>query len=236
MLAIDTTAFCNSYVMSNPGLSDDAQFGLERLANSLATDPDVSDIRWAAYMLATVKHECANRWQPIEEFGRGQGKAYGVPAQVQDSDGTTYANVYYGRGYVQLTWKMNYDKVGRALGMGNALLLHPEHALEPETAYRIMSFGMRTGLFTGKKLSDYINHDCDYLNARRIINVLDKAPLIQGYAQAFERFLRAAGSGSSAPAASVGSITVSARVEPSPNRPRASLAKPRTRRASVELG
>jgi len=208
VLAIDTTAFCNNYVSSNPGLSKGSESGLEALMNSLANDPYVSDIRWAAYMLATVKHECANRWQPIQEFGKGKGRPYGVPVQVQDSDGTTYTNVYHGRGYVQLTWKMNYDKVGRALGMGNALVLHPEHALEPMTAYSIMSFGMRTGLFTGKKLSDYINHDCDYFNARRVINILDRAALIQGYAETFEQLLKAAGSGS-AVAASVGSITVS---------------------------
>lgn len=103
---------------------------------------------------------------------------------------------------------MNYDKVGRALRMGNALILHPEHAPEPMTAYGVMSFGMRTGLFTGKKLSEYINHDCDYFNARRVINILEWAALIQGYAETFEHLLKAAGSGS-AVAGSVGLITVS---------------------------
>jgi len=208
MLAINPTAFSNSYAASNHGLQKDAQSGLESLANSLANDPDVSDVRWAAYMLATVRHECANRWEPIEEFGKGKSRPYGIPVQVQDSDGTAYTNVYYGRGYVQLTWKMNYDKVGRSLGMGNSLVLHPEHALEPRTAYNILSFGMRTGLFTGKKLSDYINHDCDYFNARRIINILDCAGLIQGYAREFEELLKGAGATSST-SGQVGSITVS---------------------------
>ena len=62
--------------------------------------------------------------------------------------------------------------------------------MEPQTAYKIMSQGMRGGLFTGKKLSDYINDQhCDYFNARRIINGVDRADLIQGYAQAFEGIL-----------------------------------------------
>jgi hypothetical protein len=56
-----------------------------------------------------------------------------------------------------------------------------------------MTEGMRRGLFTGKKLSDYIDGDrCDYKNARRIINGLDKWELIQQYAQTLEPTLRAA--------------------------------------------
>jgi len=192
MLGIDTNQFCNSYISANPRMSASAQTGLLSIVTSVAADPNISDARWAAYMLATVKHECGDKWQPVEEFGKGRGRPYGIPVQVQDTDGTTFTNTYYGRGFVQLTWRMNYDKVGRALGMGNALLLHPEHALEPTTAYQVMSYGMQSGIFTGKKLSDFINHDCDYLNARRIINALDQAPLIQGYAVAFEGLLKAA--------------------------------------------
>ena len=35
----------------------------------MANDPKLDDPRWAAYMLATVKLECANRWKPVTEFG-----------------------------------------------------------------------------------------------------------------------------------------------------------------------
>jgi hypothetical protein len=71
------------------------------------------------------------------------------------------------------------------------LLLHPEHALEPTTAYKIMSFGMRQGFFTAKKFSDYIHEQaCDYFQARRIINGLDQAEKIQGYAQKLEAVLK----------------------------------------------
>jgi hypothetical protein len=49
---------------------------------------------------------------------------------------------------------------------------------------------MRAGAFTGKKLSDYISASkCDYTNARRIINGVDRADLIAGYAAKFERIL-----------------------------------------------
>ena len=67
----------------------------------------------------------------------------------------------------------------------------PDQALRPLIAYRIMSIGMRDGLFTSKKLSDYINaQGCDYRNARRIINALDQAALIAGYAKTLEGILR----------------------------------------------
>ena len=49
---------------------------------------------------------------------------------------------------------------------------------------------MRTGSFTGKKLADYINSTTgDYVNARRIINRLDQAAKIKGFAQTFESVL-----------------------------------------------
>ena len=44
---------------------------------------------------------------------------------------------------------------------------------------------MNTGLFTTRKLSDYFSRSIDFLNARRIVNGMDKAQLIAGYAQIF---------------------------------------------------
>lgn len=142
-------------------------------------------------MLATVKHECADRWQPIAEFGQGRGHDYGQPVMVEGSDGKTYTNIYYGRGYLQLTYKSNYEKMSRDLNLGDELLIHPDRGLEPAIAYRIMSYGMRNGSFTGKRLSDYIEGSkSDYTNARQIINGLDRAELIAGYATNLEALLR----------------------------------------------
>jgi putative chitinase len=183
--------FSESYQSSFDVLKPAAAAGQQAILGLLEEDPDIVDIRWAAYMLATIKHECADRWRPIEEFGKGKGRPYGAPVTVADADGTQFTNTYYGRGFVQLTWKFNYDRLGRALGVGNALILHPEHALEPTTAYKIMSYGMRQGFFTTKKLSDYIHDDsCDYLQSRRIINGLDQAERIQEYAQKLETILK----------------------------------------------
>jgi putative chitinase len=189
-LAFDRKRFFDGYRAKYGSLKQGQVDGLNALLAAVEADPDVSDVRWVAYMLATVKHECADTWQPIEEYGKGKGRKYGNAVTVTDPDGNTYSNVYYGRGYVQLTWEANYRKMGSALG--NRLLYEPALALQPDIAYQIMSLGMRRGDFTGKKLEDYINDKgVDYVNARRIINGTDRADLIAGYARDLEAILRA---------------------------------------------
>lgn len=141
-------------------------------------------LRHLAYILATAYHETAHTMQPIREYGRGKGRKYGVPAGP-------YGHVYYGRGYVQLTWIENYAKAGKALGVN---FVHtPDRVMEPRLAAAIMFTGMAEGWFTTKKLTDYIlGTKADYIGARRIINGTDKAKLIAGYAVAFEKALGAA--------------------------------------------
>jgi hypothetical protein len=187
MLNIDR--LCAAY---KPSLATPlAQSGFSSLLGFLEADDAITDLRWAAYMLATVKWECAGTWQPIEEYGKGAGKPYGLPVTIVGDDGVTYTNTYYGRGYVQLTWKGDYARMSQALGEGTFLLLHPEHALEPRTAYNIMSLGMRRGMFTGVALARFIHDDvCDYVNARKIINGLNDAQKIAQLATDFETMLR----------------------------------------------
>lgn len=181
MMLTDIETFLTHYRQTVPRLSDAAAGGLRNLLEQLGADHGLTDLRWAAYMLATVRHECAETWLPIEEYGRGKGRPYGLPVS---------GHTYYGRGYVQLTWHQNYAKLGETLGMGKALAENPALALDSATAYRIMSIGMRRGLFTGKKLSDYIEAErCDYRGARRIINGQDQAERIAGYASHFEQLL-----------------------------------------------
>jgi len=90
---------------------------------------------------------------------------------------------------VQLTWKFNYEKMGKLLGMD--LVHFPEAAMIPGTAWSIAELGMAKGLFTGKKLPDYINETAhDFYNARKIINGLDRAGIINGYATGFREALK----------------------------------------------
>jgi hypothetical protein len=155
--------------------------GLNDLLREMGADTAIHDIRWFAYMMATAYHETAHTFQPVEEIGKGRGRPYGIP------DPKT-GQIYYGRGLVQLTWKRNYQKFTDLLGLD--LVDHPALALVPATAYKIMSLGMTEGLFTSKKLADYLNDEkSDYVDARRTINGLDRAHLIAGYAEKFQQVL-----------------------------------------------
>lgn len=159
-----------------PGQRD----GLLFLLTSMEQDEHITDIRWMAYMFATVQRECADTYQPIEEYGKGKGRPYG---QIING------HAYYGRGYVQLTWIDNYKTMSKAAGVD--LVNNPAMALNPSIAYQIMSHGMRNGSFTGAKLSKFINCErCDYVNARKIINGLDHAAEIAKVAEWFEKVLR----------------------------------------------
>lgn len=161
----------------------------------ISLDTDVTDLRWASYMLATVKLECGETWEPITEWG---SLDYFVKYDAGTSKGQALGNTvagdgykYRGRGYVQITGKSNYRRLGDALGMGEQLVHRPDLTLQQGVAYRILTLGMRRGLFTGKKLSDYITGDkCDYVGARRIINGQNKAQLIASYASNIEKCLR----------------------------------------------
>lgn len=144
--------------------------GILFLKAQWARDHAQADPRWFAYILATVRHETAATFQPIEEIGRGHGRAYGT--------------TYYGRGYCQLTWVSNYARFGRLLGID--LVSHPELALVPATAATILFRGMIDGLYTGRALGDYIDGPlCQFNAARRIVNGLDCASTIETYARAF---------------------------------------------------
>lgn len=153
------------------------------------------DLRWLAYMLATVFHETARTMQPIEEYGKGKNYKYGKKVKRSGVAYTTPDKIYYGRGYVQLTWYENYELMGRLLNID--LLRNPELALRPDVAARIMFEGMTKGAssfgdFTGKCLEMYFNGTTeDWKNARKIINGLDKADTIAEYGKRFYEALTA---------------------------------------------
>jgi hypothetical protein len=160
-----------------------------------------------SYVLATIYHETAQTMRPIEEYGKGKGHSYGEP------DPET-GQVYYGRGYVQLTWRENYRRAGRecwdrSLTKGGAdFELSPELMLTPFYAAQAALMGMAQGWFTGKGLGDYDTPSggYDYVQARHIINGSDRAEMIAGYARTIEQALRlAAGQDIQRPILSVGS-------------------------------
>lgn len=167
--------------------------GMEAILNRWEVS-GLTDLRWLAYILATTYHETAMTMQPIEEFGKGKGYKYGRKLKRSGVAYTVPDKLYYGRGYVQLTWFENYETMGRLLGID--LLNKPELALDPNHAADIMFEGMTKGNshfgdFTGKSLENYFNDKTeDWNGARRIINGNDKAHRVGTYGKKFYEALK----------------------------------------------
>lgn len=158
-------------------------------------DHAAKDDRWLAYALGTTYHEVAKTMQPIHERG---GDQYFFRMYDKDGDrprvaarlGNTKSGdgvLFHGRGFVQLTGRTNYKKMqdkfgGDLTSNRNAA----DKVLEPKLAANIMFYGMERGVFTGKKFADYFSPTKeDWVNARRIINALDRAETIAGYAKKY---------------------------------------------------
>lgn len=145
----------------------------EQVAQAVAKEAHaqgISDRNQICYIMATIQHETAATFRPIAEYG-GASRPYAP---------------YYGRGYVQLTWKYNYAKYGEMLHLD--LVDNPNEVMQPDISLFIIVNGMKDGVFTGKKLSDYISgNQVDFVDARRIINGTDRAELIASYAQEWQK-------------------------------------------------
>lgn len=138
-----------------------------------------------AYVLATAYHETAHTMNPVVE-------AYWCSEAWREKNLRYYP--WHGRGYVQLTWERNYVKAGKAIGVD--LIADPSLAMIPKNAAAILVEGSAQGWFTGKKLADYIDGvNCDFVNARRVINGKDRAGLIAEYAHAYDAALLKSGYG-----------------------------------------
>jgi hypothetical protein len=192
-LDIDHKLFFQAF-SSQFGIKDEPTMaGLYQLLKFMDLDPEVMSVRDAAYMLATAYWETARTFLPIEEYGKGAGKAYGKEVSVKAPDGKTYKNKYFGRGYVQLTWDYNYKKLGKALGIGDDLYYHPEKALEPETAYKVFTKWMNGGESANrKKTAEYTKGaKPNYKGARAMVNGTDHNEDIAALAVSFEAMLTA---------------------------------------------
>lgn len=135
-----------------------------------------------AYILATVQHETNDTFMPVRE-------AYYLGAKLGEAHRQALRYYpYYGRGYVQLTWKRNYEFYGALLERD--LVNRPDLALEPAISLFVLVHGFKTGAFTGRSLTSYVGEDRqDFFNARRCINILDKADHIAELAEDYLRHL-----------------------------------------------
>jgi len=148
--------------------------GQEFILDTWEDTRPTQDIRWLGYELATSIHETAATMWPIEEYGKGKGQPYGVPDSVTKE-------TYYGRGFVQLTWKENYLKMTPIVdpqfpSQPIDLAKNAAQALEPHIAAAVMFEGMEMGMFRSdghgpQTLERYFNLTVDdAYGAREIIN------------------------------------------------------------------
>jgi predicted chitinase len=164
------------------------------------------DVRWLAYILATVYHETGTRMAAVRETfadddeqaisritkyinginvkRKAQGKVPKANYALRKANGKSY----YGRGLVQITHDYNYLKVGNFIDVD--LYNEPDLALDLEVSVKCTIEGMVNGLFTGASLSDYFNKQReDWVRARQIVNGLDRAEKIGDYGKIFWKCL-----------------------------------------------
>lgn len=161
-----------------------------------------------AVCLATSYWETGKTMKPIREIGGDAyfTKLYDVQGNNPDrarkmgnknpGDGIRYN----GKGYVQLTWFVNYLKATTRLHELGLLdksvdfTKYPELVMQPRYALPIMFIGMEEGWFTGKKLDDIVDDEisadlkdehADAVRSRAIINGKDRAEMIAGFAMVF---------------------------------------------------
>lgn len=141
-----------------------------------------------AYILATAYLETAWTMEPVREIGRGAGRAYG------EKDPLT-GQTYYGRGFVQLTWRGNYAVASEQLSAMEMfeldLVRQPDDALEPDVAAAILIYGMMEGWFTGIALPEFVDDKgCDFVAARQTVNGHDKADELASLALLWDAVLQ----------------------------------------------
>lgn len=161
---------------------------------TVLTALDGLPLSWQANGLATAWWETNKTMQPVRE-------AYWTSEAWRKKNLRYWP--HYGRGFVQLTWLFNYEKADEecakaGLIQSGELLANLDMAMRPDIAAFIMRKGMVDGWFTGKSFATYLPASgvatrAQYIQARRIINGLDKADLIEDFCQIFERALRDGG-------------------------------------------
>lgn len=176
------------------GISDNQQSGIEALLSGCDLF-GVTDQRMRAYILGTCYWETGRTMQPIEEYGKGTGHLYGKMFKQNGQPYTSLNHIYYGRGFTQNTWFDNYEMLTNqnyAKAKGWDFLNNPELLLQVEPSVWATIHCMWNGSYTGVGLKTYFNDArTDYVNARKIINGLDQAEKIAGFAQTFATALAA---------------------------------------------
>lgn len=153
----------------------------------------IMDVRWIAYILATVFWETGQRMMPVREgFATTDAGARAAVAKLfaQGRISRNYALPeangisYYGRGRVQCTHLTNYRKLEKRFGL--PFVSQPDLLLDSAIDAKVTVTGHVEGLWTKYDLSDFFNDKKrDWVGARRIVNGQDHAQDIAGMAKLF---------------------------------------------------
>jgi putative chitinase len=194
---------CRTGLLSDNGGLDAGEF--EGMAATLA-HCELRSLRVAqvSYILATEFLETAGTMQPIKEFG---GNAYffrmydpqGSRPALAKKNGNIYPGdgiKFFGRGKCQITWRGNYERIGKLIGFD--LVKDPDLALRLDVATIIIVDGMINGWFTGRRLAHTLPAAgkataTQFQVSRPIINGTDKAAVIAKVAVEFQDYLIATG-------------------------------------------
>ncbi len=171
------------------------------ITDAFERDDNMKSLRWLAYILATSMHESNGTFAPVVEGywlteKRRIGALYNFYRKNNPGAlSTIFPNgksepAYYGRGrVVQLTHINNYMNASAKIYGDNRLVNDPELIIKDADCDLAVTFrGMLEGWFTGYGLPQFfpLNSDkANWVGARRIINGLDKAKVIAGYAMKF---------------------------------------------------
>lgn len=199
----------SSFAPGTPALTQGSKRNLEKLISNINTlysqkSEYKPNLYRLSYMLATARHETyhfpsGEYFSELPEVGAVNyfNKYDPVLAETEAAKNRALENgnilqgdgfKYRGRGCVHLTWKNNYQKAKDKYNVD--FINQPELAGDFKYAVPIMVWGMEEGIFTGKKLSTYINNvSIDYEGARKIINGNDQKILIASYAKKFQDIL-----------------------------------------------
>ncbi len=179
-----------------PTLSPGEVAGCEAITDAFAQFP-IADV---AYALGTAFLETGGTMQPIKEWGGEKYffKLYDIngarPAKARElgnihpGDGVKFC----GRGYPQCTGRKNYALAEKIFGI--PFTSNPDLMLQSDHAAKVMAHFMKHGLFTGKRLADYLPrigpaNKAEFRPCRRVINALDRADDVAAFAMQFQAAL-----------------------------------------------